>query len=153
VEPSPHQIYATNTLAQSRNQQESVMLSPWYYTDDELIAYCDDHNDPVVREAIKLAYDAKKEFQDEIWELKSSLQFAEDARDEAFYDAKYSESKYKALMLDNDSERYNKEMLRLKAELLDCIEANRGLSNQVDRYQHQIKKLESKLDTWTAIAT
>jgi hypothetical protein len=53
------------------------------HTDDELIQYCDDHADPIVREAIKLAYDAKKEFEDEIWELESNLKYAEDDKAEA----------------------------------------------------------------------
>ena len=129
------------------------MKSPWNYTVDELIAYCDDHADPIVREAIKLAYDAKKEFEDEIRELESNLKYAEEERDASAERATYADSKYKALKLDNDEKYAIKEIFRLKAEVMELLEENRDLKKEVVKHLREIDNLEGKLDTWTAIAT
>jgi hypothetical protein len=131
-----------------------MTLLPWYYTTDELIAYCEQHADPVIRESAKLfalPQDLEKEYKDEIWELQSNLTYAEQEQASAEERAQYSDNKYNALMLDNDQKYAIKEIFRLKSEVLSEITENRELKLEIERHLGRISDLENQLDMWNIL--
>jgi hypothetical protein len=85
VEPSPHQIYATNTLAQSRNQSESMMKKIDEYkkkvaSDDGMIP--DDELTPEqlnrLKDLISLLTDWDSELRAEMPKLEARTKYLEE---------------------------------------------------------------------------
>lgn len=149
-------------------------IHPDQVADRELIHYCEEHDDPWVREVARIAaqmlYFIPEEYRrdpDEWFEenarerseAKYSIEWAEDERDEASERARTAEEKYNALLLDTDRDEmfYQNNALksRLREEQLKNERLRAEMAKDAEAFielEQDHKYLKEVHNTWSIIS-